>query len=135
MRRGLFTHSGMTLIDVVLALLVLIMLQPILLSSLTFASRTDFQWNYRQNQLGILQLRRKIALGVDLLLNSSSLSLTINDQRLTFVCQDGLLNQQPGSMPFLYGLDSCSWIRRGQLIILSFSEGEVSHELIVGMWT
>ena len=135
MRRGLFTHSGMTLIDVVLALLVLIMLQPILLSSLTLATRTDFQWNHRQNQLGILQLRRKIALGVDLSLNSSSLSLTINDQRLTFVCQDGILNQHPGSMPFLYGLDSCSWIRRGQLIILSFTEGEISRELIVGLWT
>jgi hypothetical protein len=38
-------------------------------------------------------------------------------------------------MPYLYGLDSCSWIRRGQIIFLSFQEGEHSYVLIVGLWT
>ena len=135
MRRGVLTQAGMTLIEVVIALLVLMMLQPILLTSLTLASKIDFDWNHRQNQLGILQLRRKIALGVDLALNTTTLSLTINDQKLSFVCQDGILFQQPGSMPYLYGLDSCSWIRRGDLVFLSFREGEDTYELIVGLWT
>lgn len=135
MRHPVLTRSGMTLLEVVMALMVLVLLQPILITAITISSKTDFQWTQRQNQLGILQLRRKIALGVKMKISPTMLQLTINDQRISLECHEGMILQQPGAMPYLFGLSSCAWSRRDDLVVLSFSEEGISHEIIVGLWT
>lgn len=134
MRHQLSSRSGLTLIEVVIGLMVLALLQPMLLTALSIVSKTDFQWVQRQNQVGILQLRRKVAQGVDMTLTAQELSLVINDQRIRLTCTGDTLIQNPGSMLFLLDLTSCEWRKRGQYITLHFGGGEYRQEVIIGIF-
>jgi hypothetical protein len=133
MRHRLSSRTGLTLIEVVIGLLFLGLFQPLLITSISLAAKTDYQWTQRQNQIGVLQLRRKLAQGVGVLVSDREVSAIINDQRIRWVCEAGELVQNPGSMPYLINLSSCSWRKAGQYLMLSFSGGNTHQELIMGI--
>lgn len=121
------------MIEVMLAVLTLLLIQPILINSLGLISRISYAWDIRQNQLGILQLRRKISTGVNLKLQNNVLSFDFDDQRISMTCTRDGLYQQPGNMPYLIGLQSCAWKRQDQYAVLSITMENYHQELIVAI--
>ena len=133
MRHRLSSQAGLTLIEVVMGLLILALFQPLMITSISIAAKTNYQWTLRQNQVGILQLRRKLAQGVDVKVSTHEVSAVINDQRVYWTCEQDALVQNPGSMPYLIALSSCRWSKRGQYLMLSFTGGNTHQELIMGI--
>lgn len=133
MRHRVSALSGTTLIEVMLALLILLMIHPILIDALSLIARNQYAWDLRQNQIGILQLRRKISTGVNLILTENALSFDFDNQHISMICTQNGLFQQPGNMPYLIGLQSCAWMKRGRYAVILFSMENYHQELIVGI--
>jgi type II secretory pathway pseudopilin PulG len=133
MRHRLSSSTGMTLIEVVIGLLVIALFQPLVFTAISLTTKTDYQWAQRQNQIGVLQMRRKLALGVEVNVSNREVSFILNDQRVFWVCQGNSLVQNPGSMPFLIDLTACEWRKDGQQLLLSYDGGNYHQELIIGI--
>ena len=133
MRHQLLAHAGITLVEVMLALMTMMIIQPVLLSALNLVSQVSYAWELRQNQLGILQLRRKIALGVNLQVSSDTLSFIYDDQKIRLVCKDQELLQQPGNMPYLIALTSCAWKKQNEYVILDLEMEGYHQTIIIGI--
>jgi hypothetical protein len=133
MRHRLLAKAGVTVLDLLLALLTLILIQPILFHTMALISQIDFAWSQRQNQIGIIQLRRKIAQGVKLSVTNNTLSFDLNNKQVTIQCKDQGVYQQPGNMPYLIDLTHCEIKAQNQYVWLLWGMGEVRHELIIGI--
>ncbi len=121
------------MIDVLIALFTLVLIQPVIISAFHLITKIDFAWTLRQNQLGLIQLRRKVAQGVKLSLSKDTLSFDLDNQRVTMKCSEDRLIQQPGNMPYLIELSDCEWKQQESYVVLAWSMKEENYELIVGI--
>lgn len=121
------------MIDVLIALFTLVLIQPVIISAFLLITKIDFAWTLRQNQLGLIQLRRKVAQGVKLSLSKDTLSFDLDNQRVTMKCSEDRLIQQPGNMPYLIELSDCEWKQQESYVVLAWSMKEENYELIVGI--
>ena len=121
------------MIDVLIALFTLVLIQPVIISAIHLITKIEFAWTLRQNQLGLIQLRRKVAQGVKLSLSKDTLSFDLDNQRVTMKCSEDRLIQQPGNMPYLIELSDCEWKQQESYVVLAWSMKEENYELIVGI--
>lgn len=121
------------MIEVLIALFTLVLIQPVIISAFHLIVQIDFAWALRQNQLGLIQLRRKVAQGVKLSVLKDTLSFDLDNQRITMKCSEDSVIQQPGNMPYLIELSDCEWKQQESYVVLVWSMNEVHYEHIIGI--
>lgn len=121
------------MVEVLIALFTLLLIQPVIISTLYLITQIDYAWALRQNQLGLIQLRRKVAQGVKLNVSKDALSFDLDNQRVTIKCSEDSVIQQPGNMPYLIELSECEWKQQEPYVVLAWSMKETQYELIIGI--
>jgi len=128
----MFNKKAYTIIET----LVMVLLLPLVLS-LTFTlvrliSLFDYGLNTRQNFIGILQLRKRVAVGSDIVIKDDSLQMTYDNHYVELLCQHDVLNEVDGYMEYLIEIEACEWVIKDQMIYISYVYKENDYEIFIG---
>jgi len=115
-----------TLIETLLVVLMLPILYSLSFSIFKILYKYDYDLTSRQNFIGILQLRKKVALGSD------SLIMTLNNQSIELYCQSDRLNQIDGYMEYLIDIQECSWKKEAKRLYITYTFREQFYEIFIG---
>jgi len=121
-----------TLIEVLLVMLMLPMILTLTFTLVKLLYRFDYGLIPRQNFIGILQLRKRVAVGSDIMIKGDSLMMTYNNRNVELLCQNDRLNEVDGYMEYLIGIEDCEWISKNSLIYVSYTYKESSYETFIG---
>ena len=121
-----------TLIETLLVVLMLPILYSLSFSIFKILYKYDYDLTSRQNFIGILQLRKKVALGSDLELKGDSLIMTLNNQSIELYCQSDRLNQIDGYMEYLIDIQECSWKKEAKRLYITYTFREQFYEIFIG---
>jgi hypothetical protein len=128
----MFNKKAYTLIEALLVMLMFPMILTLTFMLIKVLYHFDYGLTYRQNFIGILQLRKRIAVGSEITIKGDSLSMTYNNRSVELLCQDDLLSEVDGYMEYLVEIEDCGWISKDSMIYISYTYKENSYETFVG---
>lgn len=126
------TSKASTLIEVLIVLLVGPLLMSTALSILNLLSHYDYQITERQNFIGLIQLRKRVALGSQIKISKDRLLMNYRNNELELICDVDILYETKGYMEYLTGLDQCSWETDKGLIYLEYSYKQNPVRVFIG---
>lgn len=106
------------MIEVLISTFILFLITPIFLN--TFSSLINYPNNFtvRQNNIGILQLRRSLSLGRKHIIEDDSICMNFKDEEMCFELNDSNLIATPGTQFFLINIDDLNFeLNEGWLYI------------------
>lgn len=125
-------RKAYTLIESLIVISVLPLLFSLIFSILSLIIRYDYGFITRQNVIGIIQLRARVALGSEIVLKEGKLIMTYQNQPVHLYCDDDKLIEYDGYMEYLIGLDQCQWEITSGLVYLNYSEHFISRKVFIG---
>lgn len=126
------TSKASTLIEVLIVLLVGPLLISTAVSMLNLLTHYDYQITERQNFIGLIQLRKRVALGSQIKISTDRLVMNYRNNELELICDEGKLYEINGYMEYLTGLDQCSWETEKGLIFLKYFYMQNSVRVFIG---
>lgn len=126
------TQKAYTLIETLLVLCVLPLILTLIISLLKLISAYDFELTQRQNFIGIIQLRKRIAVGTAISLNDLQLIMSFDNREINIYCKDDKLIETEGYMEYLIGLEVCEWEINSGLIYLNFQDKSDLKRVFIG---
>lgn len=110
------------MIEILISSLILFLITPIFLSTFGFLVNYPNNFTVRQNNIGLIQLRRSLSLGRDHIIESDSICMNFNDDEMCFELNDSNLIATPGTQFFLINIDELNFeINEGWLYIIFHS--------------
>ena len=113
----MLARNSSTLIEQLIALLILVIVLNILFKPLILLQQFPDYLDQRQTLIGILQLRRALSLGHSFEVKSDQLCMNYRDERTCFYLSNRKLIQTPGTQVYLVSLNLIrfyiekSWIK------------------------
>jgi len=126
------TQKAYTLIETLLVLFVLPLILALIISLLKLISAYDFELTQRQNFIGIIQLRKRIAVGTNISLHDLQLVMSFDNREINIYCKDDKLIETEGYMEYLIGLEVCEWEINSGLIYLNFKDKSDLKKVFIG---
>ena len=112
--------KGFILKDYLLSLLVMLILLPIIVASLKVIANYQIYDERVQDELSIVQLRNKLLIAKDLLVNGDSLQYRVGEDEWILKCNHERLYLAPGYQLFIDGLEKCEFNQLGSTVELSY---------------
>jgi len=109
-------QNGFTMIELMLCLALSALLSPIVVKLLQFQIKFPDQNTIRQNQLGILQLRRYLSLGINHEINDDRICMNFKDEDFCFYQHENSLIGSPGTQFFLLDVLRYRFLCRRQMV-------------------
>ena len=128
-------RKAYTLIESLIVLSVLPLLFSLVFNIVSLIIRYDYGFIARQNVIGVIQLRARVALGSEIVLKEGKLSMTYQNQPVHLYCDEDKLIEYDGYMEYLIGLDQCQWEIDSGLIYLNYSEHFLRLRVFIGYVT
>jgi hypothetical protein len=125
-------QKAYTLIETLLIILVLPLILTLTFTLIKLLYRFDNHLDERQNLIGILQLRKRIAVGSDISIKGDALFMTYNNQDVELICQNDRLNEVDGYMEYLINIEECDWKTKEAMIYISYIYKGNNHETFIG---
>lgn len=102
------------------------LLTPIFISTYNFLINYPNNFTIRQNNIGIIQLRRSLSLGRDHIIENNSICMNFKDEEMCFELNDSNLIASPGTQYFLINIDDLNFdLRDGWLYIFFQSQNRL----------
>lgn len=120
------SRKGFTLIELSLALMIFstsLMLWLLLFQ--TFQQKSNIV--IRQNNIGLIQLRRIISLGKDFEVYDSELCMNFNDENVCFYEVNQRLIQTPGTQIYLLEVENIEFSKREGYIFMSYTHNNFNE--------
>lgn len=127
------TKKGFTLIELSLAIFIVNITLILWLSLFNLLQNFDAKIDERENNLGLIQLRRVIALGHDFEIFSDELCMNYRDDMTCFYETNHRLIQTPGTQIYLLNISDCEFKEDGNTITLSYLFNDQVVETIIGV--
>jgi hypothetical protein len=120
-----------TLIETLLVILLLPMVLTLTYTFLRVLYRYDYALTERQNFIGILQLRKRIGVGSDIVIKGDSLMMTYNNQNIELLCQNNQLIEVEGYMEYLIEIEDCEWKINDNFLSIGYTYKENTYEIFI----
>ena len=121
-------QNGFTMIELLLCLALSALLGPILVKLLQFQVKFPDQNALRQNQIGILQLRRYLSLGINHEINDDRICMNYKDEDFCFYQNENSLIGTPGTQFFLVDVQNVVFYVEEKWLMISFESGNRAHK-------
>lgn len=119
--------SGFILKDYLLSLVVMLILLPIIVSSLKVVMDYQIYDERVQDELSIVQLRNKLLIGKDFKVEDDNLKYRIGQDEWQLRCEKDRLYLAPGYQLFFDNLDACAFNLNGSTIELMYQKHGVDY--------
>ncbi len=125
-------QKAYTLIEVSIALLILNTVVLLWLYLFNALNHFDAKIVERENRIGLIQLRRMIALGKDIKLNFDQLCMNFRDDEVCFYETNYRLIQTPGTQIYLLEVEDIEFEEKEDVFILTYYQEEIFYEYVIG---
>ena len=125
-------RKGFTLIEVIIASSILFMISPLFFTILKSILDYPIDFSERQNNIGIIQLRRSLSLGTDHVINYDSVCMIFKGEEMCFEHYETNLVAFPGTQYFLVNIDSVMFEFIEEWLVITYSSDglEYSKKLV-----
>lgn len=113
-------QNGFTLIEMLISLSLVVLLCPIVIKLIQFQVNFPDRNTLRQNQIGILQLRRYLSLGIEHEINDDRVCMVYRDEDFCFYLNESSLIVTPGTQFFLIGLESVRFFVQDHWLMVEY---------------
>lgn len=120
-------YTGFILKDYLLSLVVMLILLPIIVSSLKVVADYHIYDERVQDELSITQLRNKLLIGKDFEIENDNLKYRIGQDEWQLRCNKDRLYLAPGYQLFIDHLDACAFNLNGSTIELIYQKHGVNY--------
>jgi hypothetical protein len=111
-------RRAQTIVEALLSMVLIVIISPLFLQVLASMNRFPNYFIERQNNIGLIQLRRLISLGHSHRITQQSLCMNYRDEETCFELYQDKLRQYPGTQFYLIGIDDLSFRWHNHWIIL-----------------
>lgn len=101
--------QGFSVIEVLIATSILLLFSPMFISTLRFIQKYPISFTERQNNLGIIQLRRSLSLGINHIVEYDSICMDYKGETMCFEQHETNLIAYPGTQYYLVDVDSLNF--------------------------
>ena len=126
------SKKAYTLIETLLVIMMLPLLLSLTFSLFRILTKYEYDFTKRQNFIGIIQVRKRIALGSDISLKDLRLQMTYRNQLIEIFCDEDKLIEYDGYLEYLIGLDHCELLIDKGMIVLNYEIKDESQEIFLG---
>lgn len=112
--------KGYTLIEVIISITILSFISPLFVFVIKEMVNFSSNNTQRQNFIGIIQLRRRLSLGVKHIIESDQICMTYNDDLMCFEQYESNLIAYPGTQYFLVKVNDINFFNDEGWIMLEF---------------
>jgi len=126
------SKKAYTLIETLLVIMMLPFLLSLTYSLLRLLTKYEYEFTERQNFIGIIQVRKRIALGSEISLKDQRLQLTFQNQIIEIFCSEDKLIEFDGYMEYLIGLDQCELMIDEGRINLKYELKDKTEQIFLG---
>ena len=125
-------RKAYTLIEVSLSLMILNLV--VLLWVYLFNALSHFEANIdqRENRIGLIQLRRMLALGKEINIEFDELCMNFRDEETCFYEVNHRLIQTPGTQIYLINVENVMFEEKDEVYILSYTLNDLEFESVIG---
>ena len=120
--------KGYILKDFLLGLIVFMMLFPVVVKSAEIVSGLNFVDAQLGDELSILQLRRKMIISENIVINGNSISFIIGDTEFTLKYEEHRLYLTPGYQLFLNDIDGLRFKNMDGMIFIEYEKNNKRYE-------
>ena len=120
--------KGYILKDFLLGIIVFMMLFPVVLKSAEIVSGVNFVDAQLGDELSILQLRRKMIISENIVINGNSISFIIGDTEFTLKYEEHRLYLTPGYQLFLNDIDGLRFKNMYGRIFIEYEKNNKRYE-------
>lgn len=124
-------QCGYFLSEYALALYVFMLILPLLVCIIGMFPVCFTFPDFVQDQIGIAQLRRILALSYDIQPEGDSLVFTYQEKEWNLYLHDQELLLQPGTQYILIRIDDASFYRKGKSIYLAYERKNETYEVVL----
>jgi len=103
------------------------MISPIFFTILKFIIDYPIDFSERQNNIGIIQLRRSLSLGTDHIINFDSVCMIFKSEEMCFEQYETNLVAFPGTQYFLVNIDSVMFEFVEEWLIISYYSNNMEY--------
>ncbi len=128
----MYSKKAYTLIETLVVIMMLPLIVSMIFSLFRILLNYDYDFTQRQNFIGIIQVRKRIALGSDISLKDLRLHLTYRNQQIEIFCDEDKLIEYDGYMEYLIELDQCELIITKGMIMLNYESNNEKQEVFLG---
>lgn len=119
--------KGFILKEYLLSLVIMMILLPIVISSLQIVGRYDVYDERVQDEIAIAQLRDKLLLGMDFVIMDSDLEYRIGTEKWCLHAQNERLYLTPGYQLFLDNVKGCYFKQLGNTIYIEYQKDNINY--------
>ena len=123
--------KGYILKDFLLGIIVFMMLFPVVVKSAEIVSGLNFVDAQLGDELSILQLRRKMIISENIVINGNSISFIIGDTEFTLKYEEHRLYLTPGYQLFLNDIDGLRFKNMDGMIFIEYEKNNKRYERYV----
>ena len=120
--------KGYILKDFLLGIIVFMMLFPVVVKSAEIVSGLNFVDAQLGDELSILQLRRKMIISENIVINGNSISFIIGDTEFTLKYEEHRLYLTPGYQLFLNYIDGLRFKNMDGMIFIEYEKNNKRYE-------
>ncbi|MDD6005154.1 MAG: hypothetical protein PUC68_05730 [Firmicutes bacterium] len=120
--------KGYILKDFLLGIIVFMMLFPVVVKSAEIVSGLNFVDAQLGDELSILQLRRKMIISENIVINGNSISFIIGDTEFTLKYEEHRLYLTPGYQLFLNDIDGLRFKNMDGMIFIEYEKNNKRYE-------
>ena len=120
--------KGYILKDFLLGIIVFMMLFPVVVKSAEVVSGLNFVDAQLGDELSILQLRRKMIISENIVINGNSISFIIGDTEFTLKYEEHRLYLTPGYQLFLNDIDGLRFKNMDGMIFIEYEKNNKRYE-------
>ena len=114
--------------DFLLGIIVFMMLFPVVVKSAEIVSGLNFVDAQLGDELSILQLRRKMIISENIVINGNSISFIIGDTEFTLKYEEHRLYLTPGYQLFLNDIDGLRFKNMDGMIFIEYEKNNKRYE-------
>jgi hypothetical protein len=124
---SILNRKGFTLIEVIIATSIIFFISPIFFTVFKFVQNYPKDLSIRQNNIGLIQLRRSLSLGIKHIVNSDSVCMVFKDEEMCFEQHETSLIAYPGTQYFLVDIDSLMFEFIDEWIVISYYSNNIEY--------
>ncbi|KAF0226562.1 MAG: hypothetical protein FD133_1637 [Erysipelotrichaceae bacterium] len=126
------SKKAYTLIETLLVIMMLPLLLSLAFSLFRILTKYDYEFTKRQNFIGIIQVRKRIALSSDISIKDLRLQMTYRNQLIEIFCDEDKLIEYYGYLEYLIGLNHCELVIDKGKIVLNYEIKDELQEVFLG---
>lgn len=120
-------QNGYTMIELMISLSLSLLLFSILLKIVHLQIKYPDHNVFRQNQIGILQLRRYLSLGLEHVIEEDKVCMLFKDENFCFYQNENNLIGTPGTQFYLIDVDEVKFAIEDEWLMITFNSLVTSY--------